>query len=386
MKWYRFLLISICIATVMESVAQEIVNKIQWHVAGQLPDHDASSFLLGVAGPICGVNHDVLFVGGGANFPTAKPWEGGRKKYYDRLCVFKKLGDSLHSLPTTYSLPYSVGYAASCVTPNGIFYGGGENEEGIAQQAFLIQWNNKEQKPHFEVLPALPEPLTNAAATCIQHTIYFLGGDSKQGTSKKMWALDLQAIKKGWHELSSLPQPTAYALLLSSPAKHTTKFYLIGGRSKTKTGISELYRSVFEFDIVTNAWKTLPSLPVPLSAGTGVLMSNDSFVLFGGERGTTFSQVEKLVQQIEVTQEASAKQVLLQQKNKLLQNHPGFSRDILQYNLSTGRCSIIGVMPNDCPVTTTAVWWGHTIVIPSGEIRAGVRTPHILAAKMSLQQ
>jgi N-acetylneuraminate epimerase len=385
MKLNRFLFISICILFVIEAVAQEVNNTIKWQIAGQLPAAPSPSFALGVAGPICGVSQHVLLIGGGANFPLAKPWEGGKKKYYDQLCVYKKQGDSLQLISSIFSLPYAVGYAASCTTPTGLFYGGGESEQGLSQHAFLIRWNEKEQKPVFDVLPSLPEAVTNASATYVHHTVYLVGGDTKEGTSKKGWVLDINAIKKGWRELPSLPQPTSYALLLSAAKKNATKLYLIGGRSKTKTGISDLYRSVFEFDVLSATWKKLSDLPVPLSAQAGVMLSNDSFVLFGGEQGTTFSQVEKLLQQIETTTEPTTKQALMQQKNNLLQNHPGFSRTILQYHISSGRCSTIGMMPDPCPVTTAAVWWGHMILIPSGEVRAGIRTPQILSAQLTLQ-
>jgi N-acetylneuraminic acid mutarotase len=59
--------------------------------------------------------------------------------------------------------------------------------------------------------------------------------------------------------------------------------------------------------------------------------------------------------------------------------HPGFSKDVLLYNVQTNKWSKIGTIPFDSPVTTTAFKWGKRIYIPSGEIRAGVRTPHILA-------
>ena len=42
----------------------------------ELPELPVS---LGVAGPFAGVSHDVLIVGGGANFPNGAPWDGGAK-------------------------------------------------------------------------------------------------------------------------------------------------------------------------------------------------------------------------------------------------------------------------------------------------------------------
>ena len=55
---------------------------------------------------------------------------------------------------------------------------------------------------------------------------------------------------------------------------------------------------------------------------------------------------------------------------------------MLMYDIDSDEWSIIGSIPFDVPVTTTAVPWGRDIIIPSGEIRAGVRTANILRARI----
>jgi len=42
---------------------------------------------LGVAGPIAGTAGASLIVAGGANFPEAPPWQGGKKVWHDRICM-----------------------------------------------------------------------------------------------------------------------------------------------------------------------------------------------------------------------------------------------------------------------------------------------------------
>ena len=54
--------------------------------------------------------------------------------------------------------------------------------------------------------------------------------------------------------------------------------------------------------------------------------------------------------------------------------HPGFAREILSLDIKRSKWSTAGVMPAS-QVTTPAVVWRNRIVIPSGEIRPGVRTP-----------
>ena len=71
---------------------------------------------------------------------------------------------------------------------------------------------------------------------------------------------------------------------------------------------------------------------------------------------------------------------LIQEKNNILAKHEGFSKDILLYNFQKDAWQVIDYLPFPTPVTTTAIKWGSQIVLPSGEIKAGVRTPYIFVA------
>jgi len=62
-----------------------------------------------------------------------------------------------------------------------------------------------------------------------------------------------------------------------------------------------------------------------------------------------------------------------------------FSKEILLYNTVKDEWAAVGTVPFETPVTTTAVQYRDQVLIPSGEIKAGVRTPRILAAKLNLK-
>jgi N-acetylneuraminic acid mutarotase len=74
---------------------------------------------------------------------------------------------------------------------------------------------------------------------------------------------------------------------------------------------------------------------------------------------------------------------LIDAKNKLQVNHPGFGRAVWRYDLKSDEWKRMGDLPSNGPVTTTAVVWGDMIILPSGEVKAGVRTPEILVATFS---
>lgn len=85
---------------------------------------------------------------------------------------------------------------------------------------------------------------------------------------------------------------------------------------------------------------------------------------------------------INAEEDVLKKQRLIEQKNKLQSSHPGFSKEILAYNIKEDKWTIAGQISFDSPVTTTAVIWGNKVMLPSGEIKAGVRTPQILSANL----
>lgn len=368
--------------SVTELFAQKKKDPVSWSIAGELTSNNGQLVSLGVAGPVTGVHGKMMFVAGGANFPDSMPWQGGKKKYYNRIDVFTKTSNHLIPIAGNYALPDKIAYAASCSTPNGVLYAGGENEAGISDKAFLLKWDDATESVVAEQLPALPVALTNAAATSHNNIVFIAGGESREGVSDKCWSIDLSNSASGWKELPSLPKQVSHAVFVAIKSAGILKLYIVGGRRKTVQGISELYSSVFELSIGQNQWKELEPLPYPSSAGTGVAIGSAGIILFGGDRGTTFSKVESCLAAISKATNETEKQQLIQQKNQLLTSHPGFSKEILLYNITTGKTKTAGTVPYPVPVTTTAFWWDKVVMIPSGEIKAGVRTPQVLMAKI----
>ena len=172
-------------------------------------------------------------------------------------------------------------------------------------------------------------------------------------------------------------------MLSLRPGCFNKRCVFIGGRRKGAGGISELYNSVFEFDITSNQWQEKKSLHYALSAGTGIVKNENTILLFGGDKGETFHQAEILLAAIAAEKDEVKTKELIEQKNKLQQNHPGFSREVLQYDIGKDAWKPAGVIPFVTPVTTSAVKWKDYVFIPSGEIKAGVRTPQILMGRIS---
>jgi N-acetylneuraminic acid mutarotase len=285
--------------------------------------------------------------------------------------------------PGKFKLNQKIAYGASVSTANGIICIGGENEKGISRSVFLLQWDAVNKKIMIKNLPDLPLAMTNMTATVNKKIVYIAGGEILNGVSDQFYSLDLNKISEGWKRLPVLPKPISHAVMVVQSNGDHSCIYLIGGRKKNTNGISDLYFSVYEFDLKKNEWKEKKSLPYALSAGTAIANGTTNILLFGGDKGETFHQTEILIAAINAEKDETKKQELIQQKNKLQRSHPGFSNEVLSYNTFKDEWKLIDKIPAATPVTTTAVKWGNRVFIPSGEIKAGVRTPQILMGKVN---
>lgn len=366
-----------------KTAAAEVAS-FNWEVAAVLPSYSDEQKHLGLAGQMAGIHKDLLIVGGGANFLDKMPWFGGEKKYQDDVFVyFKDKNGKIIRSGDTYKLPFPIAYGASCNTSYGIVYAGGENKQGLSNKVLLIQWNELENRIDFTTLPNLPFAVANASITCIGNTVYIAGGEFSDHVSDLFLSLDLDNVSKGWLNRPNLPYQVSHSILLSQSNGINDAIYLIGGRKGNKGNTSTLYSSVFRFDPKTNQWMQKTHLPYPLSAGTGLTVDNKSILLFGGDRGETFHKAEALIASINIEKDPLKKEALNQEKIAIQTNHPGFSRTIIKYGTQENKCFEVDSIPFDVPVTTTALIWGDRIIIPSGEIKAGLRTPNILSGPIT---
>lgn len=383
MKYRLYISLSLFAMTVSLSQAAKAQRPvtIEWSVATMLPAINGLQANPGVAGAFAGMVAQKLVIAGGANFPGKMPWLGGRKNYCREVYLFDQVKG--HWQPAGIdTLPQAVAYGASVQTTHGLLCIGGENEQGITANVFLLEWSTAQQNITLQAMPSLPVPFTNAAATIHNNRVYVAGGETGTGVSDKIYLLNMDAPAAGWTVLATLPVPVSHAVLIAQG----NSLYLAGGRKKNANGISELYKTLWRYSLTTNEWTALQSLPYNLSAGTGIALQQDKLLLLGGDKGHTFHKAELLIAAINATTDAATKDSLNAQKIQVQSTHPGFSNEVLQYNISTNEWISAGTIPYDTPVTTAVVNCGKEIFITSGEIKAGVRTPRILSGKISSQK
>jgi N-acetylneuraminate epimerase len=178
----------------------------------------------GVRGGFAGVSNGALLVAGGANFPDKKPWQGGKKVWYDDVFV---LANSTGKWVVAGKLPRPLGYGVSVTHANGVVCVGGSDSQRHYADAFRMEW--RDGKLVTTELPSLPKPLANSCGALINDTPYIAGGQEKSdstNTSKSFYRIDLSERKPKWEELEACPGDSR---MLALAASCDGAFWFVGG-------------------------------------------------------------------------------------------------------------------------------------------------------------
>lgn len=361
---------------------------LNWHEFPAIPPSAGESVQPGLAGPIAGAHGDFVLVAGGANFEDGLPWRGGKKKYHDEIFLLGKTASGNYSWKeVSEKLPYPMAYPACVSTSEGVVCIGGEDFDSPVADVFLFSF--QDGKVNRTSLPELPHALSSASATAIGNELFVAGGLVASGASSAFYSLDMKNTANGWRILPEIPVALSHAVVVSQEDENETCIYVIGGRNRT-TQVSTFLSSVCKYKPSIQKWSLEGDIisdgkPLGLSAGTGISADSRHIILFGGDPGIFFNRTERMNAALEKVS-GEEKQKLWNEKDSMLTSHPGFSKDILAFNTLSKTWEKIGEMAGESPVTTTAFSWNGTIVIPSGEIRPGVRTPKVIGFEIGIRK
>jgi cyclically-permuted mutarotase family protein len=343
----------------------------------------------GLAGPVAGAHGNFILVAGGANFANGLPWRGGKKVYHDEIYLMEKpaSGDFVWK-QSTVKLPFPMAYSACVSTPEGVLSIGGENQNGPVKHVFLFSFQDGGIKT--EVLAELPQAIYAVGAAIVGSTVFVVGGLTSKGATSSFYTINLQKKTNGWRVLPELPLALSHAVVVSQNDGEEDCIYVIGGRNRTGE-ISTFYSSVWKYKPSVQKWISEGDIlsegkKLGLSAGTGIAVGSEHILLFGGDPGIFFNRTERLNNAIERASVEEEKQRLWKEKDEMLSNHPGFSKDILSFNTRSKKWEKIGNLTGESPATTNAFLWNETVVIPSGEVRPGVRTPNVNGLEVNLEK
>lgn len=319
---------------------------LRWQQLADLPDAE------GWAGMYAGVSNGALIVGGGANFPEKPLWEGGPKRWTDRMFVL--------NAPEGFwqegaALPKPLGYGATVSLPQGVMLIGGSNAEGAVADCYLLNWDGTVLS--CKALAPLPVTLTGHAAVVMGGRVYVQGGSiapGEQDAESRLWVYDPAA--DSWSEGAPMP---ARGRFLQQMAAKGDKIYVLGGIGLKDGEVGRKVR-----DMLTEAWsyseaagwERLADLPHFCAAGpTPAPVIGGRIYLLGGDDATV--------------------------KGYTPQNHPGFHNYTLCYCPCCNEWASAGEMAVARAVLPCAEWNGLAVIV-NGEQRPGKRSNQVWGACM----
>ena len=346
--------------------------RLVWARLADLPDP------VGVAGGfagVCGAGNGLLVVAGGANFPDRPPWESGVKAWHDAAWV---LADPDGQWQAATPLPEPLGYGVSASFAGRVWcVGGGDAQKNVAS-TMALGWDAAAQRLVVErdALPLLPKPVANAAGILVGSRLFIAGGQETPDATTALatlWSIDLANAAAGWREHTPWPGPPRILPVLGAVDGH---LYLVSGAELivAETAGDEdpqvtrrFLRDAYRFDPATESWTVLAPAPVPLiaAAGPAIPLGDKQLVFLPGDDGEFFER-----------------------RMELADRHPVFPRRSYIYDTAADAWlrgdeipATVDGLATATPVTTPTVAWRGRTVIPSGEIKPGVRTPAILTAR-----
>lgn len=360
----------------------------QFEFLPDLPPNKGLQTQPGLAGPYIGVTEGALVLAGGANFPEGMPWEGGIKQYYDGIFYLTKREDGTIEWKLSASvLPQPLAYGGCVPVPGGLFVFGGKNISGATDQSWLVNLDPVTGSCQIDEGEPLPMALSDFAFAVVGDYVYVAGGGDQAGVSTNtFWRYPVSganALKGGWQQLEDLPgPPRSFALAASqSDGKHNC-FYLFSGRTITHDGSISLLQDGYVYDPELGRWSRLnQNVAFTVMAGTAFPLGAASIVFPSGADGELMSRELALRDTLQLAQSASDSSEMKRLDRALtghITGHPGFKTKIRIFNTITQEMEIRGDLPTTGQVTTTVVSWDGGFILPSGEIRPGVRTPKVL--------
>lgn len=311
---------------------------------------------VGVAAPFAGVVGGELCVIGGANFPGGRPWGGHPKVWHANGYVFD--GESWSDLP---ELCVPRAYGVSVTHGDSMVCAGGGDGEAHSREVFRIV---REPDAWTRVpLPDLPSTVAYHCGVLVGDHLHLLGGLEAPGGERPLaahWRLDLSKSDAQWESLDTWPGPPR---MLAVAGSHDGALYLFGGVDLSEESVlpgkrvplKDAYRWT-----EAAGWSVISPMPRAATAAPSpaLTLGPHHLAIVGGDAG--------------LIREAPA---------ELKDEHPGFPGDVLVYSTLTNRWAAMGELPGQAPVTVPVVPYDDGFVIPSGEVRPGVRSPAVWSVK-----
>jgi N-acetylneuraminic acid mutarotase len=250
-------------------------------------------------------------------------------------------------------LPRPLGYGVSVTQRNTLVCVGGSDAKQHYADAFRLSW--QDGRLSTIPLPALPVPIANGCGALLGDMLYVAGGQERPDATlalRSVYRLDLSADKPRWETVEECP---GSGRILATAAACDASFWLVGGAElvvgKDGKTARRYLRDAYRYHR-GGGWQRISNLPrAAVAAPSPALCDAMGIYIFGGDDGR-------------------------QQGLKSPEQHRGFSRQVLRYDVKTDGWHEACNLPA-AHVTAPCVLWNQRAIIASGEVRPGVRSPEV---------
>lgn len=359
------------------------VMALAWRELPSLPEGT------GVAGAFVGVLGEALFLAGGAAFPDGPPSRGGLKQFTARVHLLAPdaSGKMRWSQSPQLRLPRPIGYGAAVPDKDGLILLGGCDATVCHVDVTRIRLDASGILVS-DPLPSLPVRLANFSAARVGDRVIVAGGqETPDGpATNHCFVLNLSSDTPRWDPLPAWPgSPRLMAVGVSLGQE----FVLISGKNPQPGRLTDTLTDAFALNPVTRIWRRLAEVgrpvesAVPVMAATGVALDAARLLVFGGGAYHYLQRSEQLGAELEAAraQRVPKAELAARERARAPLTHPGFQSEVRLYDARTDQWQRVGLLPfARPPVNTTAVRWRDAVVLPSGEILPGKRTPAVWQA------
>lgn len=316
--------------------------------------------------------HDgCMYIAGGCNFPEVPAAEGGAKRYYKGV-YRAALGDTL-VWDRVAELPQESAYGAFACAADKWYIAGGMNSNGALKTVYCI---NFADGCRIDTLASLPCTVDNCAAAVAGGHLFVVGGNCDGEASNRVFALDLSDAAAEWQELPSMPsrgrvQPVCAA------TQHN--LFVWGGFSPADNESDVIvHTDGCSYNIARGKWTTLADVcvngeTITLSGGAATLLNDGNIIAAGGVNREIF------------TDAVSGRYNLIPKEKYMLQSPEwySFNNKLLLYNVDSNEWSLICSDKAFARAGAAIVSDKYNIYYIGGELKPGIRTPHIHRVKNS---
>lgn len=351
------------------------VDSVSWRYSRNLPAPKGFKEQFGVAGAFSGNIGDYIIIAGGANFPYKSVLEGGKKVIYSDIYLMKQ-GEKGLELIEHKQLDEGLGYGSTISTKNGVYFIGGQTENGVSNKILYIKLNDNKNGVVIEKVGELPFTYQSGISVIKNEKIYILTGKQNGKNSKSLYSYDIKTgTTKRLADFPGTERSQSVGQILNNGIEDM--LYIFGGG----TGVA--FTDGYGYSFKNNSWEKVANVKInekniSVLGGNSIKLNNNEMMVIGGFNKKIWDLANLNLGNLKGDK-------LKKYKTKYFTKDPqdfNWNQNILIYNAKFNEWKKLGEIPFLAPCGQGLIKIEDKIYSINGEIKPGVRTKKIFIGEI----